>query len=108
MNDFQGRSDVSMADEDLKRLTVTKLPLMRQFSFRSCGNRPKLYHPDYKQSLDKSKFSPGLISNSEAKQIVKPKRVKTKIGTPEKESSGRTPKKSRKKDNWQSVPSVER
>ena len=64
----------------------------------------KLYHPDYKRILDKIKISPDLVPNSEAKEIVKPKVVKTKfVTTPKTKSSGKTPKRPRKKDDQQST-----
>ena len=68
----------------------------------------KLYHPDYKRNLDKIKISPDLVPNSEAKEIVKPKVVETKfVTTPKTKSSGKTPKRPRKKDDQQPGPSVE-
>ena len=58
--------------------------------------------------LDKIKISPDLVANSEAKEIVKPKVVKTKfVTTPKTKSSGKTPKRPRKKDDQQPGPSVE-
>ena len=62
------------------------------------------------ESWTKLKISPDLVPHSEAKEIVKPKVVKTKIvTTPQKKtkSSGKTPKGPRKKDDQQSGPSFE-
>ena len=48
--------------------------------------------------MDKIKFSPELVANSEAKEIVKPNVVRTKYATtPKTKRSGKTPKSPHKK-----------
>ena len=54
-------------------------PLMRQTSLQQPTK--KLYHTDYKRISNEIKTSPYLVPNPEAKEIVKPKVVRTKFVT---------------------------
>ena len=109
LKELQSSSDVSINDEDLIEIDNTPTAIdASNFLFTLQQPTKKLYHPDYKRILDKIKISPDLVPNSEAKEIVKPKVVKTKfVTTPKTKSSGKTPNRPRKKDDQQSGPSFE-
>ena len=109
LKELQGSSDVSINDEGLIEINNTPTAIdASNFLFTLQQPTKKLYHPDYKRILDKIKLSPDLVPNSEAKEIVKPKVVKTKfVTTPKTKSSGKTPKRPRKKDDQQPGPSFE-
>ena len=109
LKELQSSSDVSINDEGLIEIDNTPTAIdASNFLFTLQQPTKKLYHPDYKRILDKIKISPDLVPNSEAKEIVKPKVIKTKfVTTPKTKSSGKTPKRPRKKDDQQPGPSVE-
>ena len=107
LKEMRSSSDVSINDEGLIEINNTPITIdASNFLFTLQQPTKKFYHPDYKRILDKIKISPDLVPNSEAKEIVKPKVVKTKfVTTPKTKSSGKTP--SRRKDDQQSGPSFE-
>ena len=109
LKELQSSSDVSINDEGLIEIDNTPTAIdASNFLFTLQQPTKKHYHPDYKRILDKIKISPDLVPNSEAKKIVKPKVVKTKfVTTPKTKSSGKTPKRPRKKDDQQSGQSFE-
>ena len=80
LKELQSSFDVSINDEGLIDIDNTPTATdASNFLFTLQQPTKKLYHPDYKRILDKIKFSPDLVPNSEAKEIVKPKVVKTKF-----------------------------
>ena len=109
LKELQSSSDLSINDEGLIEIDNTPTAIdASNFLFTLQQPTKKLYHPDYKRIVDKIKISPDLVPNSEAKEIVKPKVIKTKfVTTPKTKSSGKTPKRPRKKDDQQPGPSVE-
>ena len=106
---LQSSSDVSINDEGLIEIDNTPTAIdASNFLFTLQQSTKKLFHPDYKRILDKNNVSPDLVPNSEAKEIVKPKVIKTKfVTTPKTKSSGKTPKRPRKKNDQQPGPNVE-
>ena len=91
MKELQSSSDVSIYDEGLIEIDNTPTAIdASNFLFTLQQPTKKLYHPDYKRILDKIKISPDLVPNSEAKEIVKAKVIKTKfVTTPKTKSSKR-------------------
>ena len=78
LKELQSISDVSINDECLIEIDNTPTAIdASNFLFTLQQPTKKLYHPDCKRILDKIKISPDLVPNSEAKEIVKPKVVKT-------------------------------
>ena len=76
------------------------------FLFDLQQNRTKILSkdPDYKNILENLDISPQLIANSQAKQILKPKRLKTVL----KAKSPKTTKKTRRQDELQPSEDSER
>ena len=109
LKELQSSDDVSINDEGV--IEIDNIPTAidaSNFLFTLQQPTKKLHHPDYKRLLEKVKVSPDLVPNSEAKEIVRPKVIKTKIvATPKSKSSAPTPKRSRKRNEQQPRPSAE-
>ena len=75
LKELQSSSDVSINDDGL--IEIDKTPTACDAS-NFLFTLQKLYHPDYKRILDKTKTSPYLVPNSKTKEIVKPKETPQK------------------------------
>ena len=95
---LQSNSDVWNNDDGLIEIDNTPRAIDASNFHFTLQQPTHLNHPDYKRILDRIKFSPDLVPNSEAKEIVKPKVVKTMfVTTPKTKSNGKTQKRPREK-----------
>ena len=96
---LQSNPDISINEEGV--ITIDDYPTTIDASnFLYALQQPtkKLYHPDYKRILEKINISQDLVSNAQAKEIVRPKATKTKVvALPRAKSGTPTPKKLRKR-----------
>ena len=109
LKELQSSADISINDEGVIEIDGNPTAIdASNFLFTLQQPTRKLYHPDYKRILEKIKVSPDLVPNSEAKEIVRPKVVKTRIvATPKSKRSAPTPKRSRKRNEQQPRSSAE-
>ena len=111
LKELQSSFDVSINDERLIEIDNTPTAIdASNFLFTLQQPTKNFYHPDNKRTLDKIKISPDLVPNSEVKEIIEPRVLVSRPSSSQhqkQKSSGKTPKRPRKKDDQQSGPSFE-